>query len=346
MSQQFASDNNAGICPAALEAMLRANAAGHAPAYGEDAWTATAKERLASLFDTDVEVFFVFNGTAANALALAQICRSYHAVIAHRFSHIENDEAGAVGYFAGGAKLLAAEPAHGKLTPQIVEALSGAGRGVHHVKPRALSLTQATELGTVYTLEEIAALTETARRLGLKVHMDGARFANAIATLGCSPADVTWRAGIDVLCLGGVKNGLAVGEAVLFFDRALAEEFAWRAKQAGHLNSKMWLVAAAWLGLLETGAWLDNARHANAMAQRLGKRLADIDGVRLLLPVESNAVFVDLPPIVQAALRDKGWRFHTFLGERGCRLMCAWDTLPATVDRFADEVAAAIASSR
>jgi len=344
MSQQFASDNNAGICPAALEAMLRANAAGHAPAYGEDAWTAMAKQRLASLFETEVEVFFVFNGTAANALALAQICRSYHAVIAHRFSHIENDEAGAVSFFAGGAKILVAEPALAKLTPQVVAAQAGAGRGVHNVKPRALSLTQATELGTVYTPGEIAALTETARRLGLKVHMDGARLANAIATLGCSLADVTWRAGIDVACLGGVKNGLAVGDAVLFFDRALAEEFAWRAKQAGHLNAKMWLVAAAWLGLLETGAWLDNARHANAMAQRLARRLAAIDGVRLLLPVESNAVFVDMPPNVQAALRDKGWRFHTFLGERGCRLMCAWDTLAATVDRFADEVAAAVAS--
>jgi threonine aldolase len=341
MPQQFASDNNAGICPEALAALLRANAEGHVPGYGDDEWTQKACARLRELFETDARIFFVFNGTAANALALAQLCRPYHAVIAHAFSHIEEDEAGAPALFSGGAKIVTADTPLAKLTPHAVETLAAKGRGVHHVKPRALSLTQATELGTVYTASEIGALVEAARRHGLMVHMDGARFANALATLGGAPADLSWRVGVDVLCFGGVKNGLAVGEAVLFFDSELAAEFEWRVKQAGHLNSKMRLVTAPWLALLEDGVWLRNARHANAMATRLSERIVNLPGVRLLAPVQSNGVFVELPPPVQARLRDKGWRFYTFLGETGCRLMCAWDTTPDTVDRFAADLAAA-----
>jgi len=345
MPQQFASDNNAGICPEALEALLRANAEGHVTGYGDDAWTRKACERLRELFESDCAVFFVFNGTAANALALAQLCQPYHAVIAHAFSHIEEDEAGAPALFSGGAKIVTADTPLAKLTPEAVDALAKKGqRGVHHVKARALSITQATELGTVYTPGEIGALTDVARRHGLKVHMDGARLANALATLACSPADLSWRAGVDVLCCGGVKNGLAVGEAVLFFDPALAHEFEWRVKQAGHLNSKMRLVTAPWLGLLEDGVWLRNARHANAMATRLSERITNLPGVRLLAPVQANGVFVELPPVVQARLREKGWRFYTFLGETGCRLMCAWDTTPETVDRFAADVVAASVS--
>jgi threonine aldolase len=340
MPQQFASDNNAGICPQALDALVRANAEGHVTGYGDDPWTEKACARIRELFETDCEVFFVFNGTAANALALAQICRPYHAVIAHAFSHIEEDEAGAPALFSGGAKIVTADTPLAKLTPEVVDTLARKGRGVHHVKPRALSLTQATELGTVYTLDEIAALVEVGRRHGLAVHMDGARFANAVASLGCAPADLSWRAGVDVLCFGGVKNGLAVGEAVLFFDRELAREFEWRVKQAGHLNSKMRLVTAPWLALLENGVWLANARHANAMARRLNERIAGLEGVRPIAPVQSNGVFVELPPLVQAKLRERGWLFYTFLGETGCRLMCAWDTTPDTVDRFAADLAA------
>jgi len=342
MPQQFASDNNAGICPQALDALIRANAEGHVTGYGDDPWTEKACARIRELFETDCEVFFVFNGTAANALALAQICRPYHAVIAHAFSHIEEDEAGAPALFSGGAKIVTADTPQAKLTLDVVDALARKGRGVHHVKPRALSITQATELGTVYTVDEIAALVEVARRHGLAVHMDGARFANAVAFLGSAPADLSWRAGVDVLCFGGVKNGLAVGEAVLFFDRELAREFEWRVKQAGHLNSKMRLVTAPWLGLLENGVWLENARHANAMARRLSERIAGLEGVRPIAPVQSNGVFVELPPAVQAKLRDRGWRFYTFLGETGCRLMCAWDTTPDTVDRFAADLAASL----
>lgn len=339
MAQQFASDNNAGLCPQALEALIRANAEGHVTGYGDDAWTEKACAHLREVFEADADVFFVFNGTAANALALAQICKPYHCIVAHAFSHIEEDEAGACALLSGGAKIVTADTPLAKLTPPAVDALAAKGRGVHHVKPRALSLTQATELGTVYSAAEIDALVETARRHGLKVHMDGARFANAVAHLGCTPADLSWRLGVDVLCFGGVKNGLAVGEAVLFFDRELAVEFEWRVKQAGHLNSKMRLVTAPWLALVEDGLWLRNARHANAMAQRLWQRIGGLEGVSALAPVQSNGVFVELPLAVQARLRDKGWRFYTFLGETGCRLMCAWDTTAETVDRFAADVA-------
>ena len=338
MSQQFASDNNAGLCPEALEALLAANREGHTVGYGDDAWTARACDRLRALFETDCQVFLVFSGTAANALALAQICRPYHAVIAHAESHVATDEAGAPGFFSGGASLLTADTPFAKLTPEAVEALATGGRGVHSVKPRALSLTEATEMGTLYSREELTALTETARRLGLKVHMDGARLANAVAALACAPADLTWRAGVDVLCFGGVKNGLGAGEAVLIFDQALAHELEWRVKQAGQLNSKMRLMAAPWVGLLESGAWLKNAWHANAMARRLWEAIANVPGVEPMAPVESNGVFVRLPVRAAEGLWQKGWRFYPW-GD-GFRLMCAWDTQPETVDRFAADMAA------
>lgn len=337
----FASDNNAGMCPQALAAMIEANSAGHAPGYGGDKWTDDACAEIRKLFEADCAVFFVFNGTASNALALAQICRPYHAVIAHELSHIETDEAGAPGFFSGGATLLGVDGPNAKITTDDIERLCTGGRGFHHVKPRAISLTQSTELGTAYTVSEVKALTASARKYGLRVHMDGARLANAAASLGCNPADVTWRAGVDVLSFGGVKNGLGVGEAVVIFDPLLAEEFEWRVKQAGQLNSKMRLVAAAWLGLLRNGVWLANARHANAMAHRLAAKIQGLPGLRLIAPVEANGVFIEMPVKVQAAVRDKGWRFYTFLGETGCRLMCAWDTPEATVDAFAADVAEA-----
>ena len=340
MAQQFASDNNAGLCPQALDALLRANSEGHATGYGDDAWTQRACDKIRTLFETEAQVFFVFSGTAANALALAHVCRSYHAVIAHAESHIATDEAGAPGFFSGGATTLTADTPIAKLTPQGVAALTTAGRGVHSVKPRALSLTQATEMGTVYTRDELRGLTDVAHRHGLAVHMDGARFANAVAALGCSPADLSWRAGVDILSFGGVKNGLAAGEAVLFFDPVLAKEFEWRLKQAGQLNSKMRMVTAPWVGILENDVWLDNARHANAMAQRLAGHITKVAGVRLIAPVESNGVFVHIPEGLQDRLRGKGWRFYAW-GTAGYRLMCAWDTAPATVDRFAADLAEA-----
>ena len=336
--QHFASDNQAGICPEALAALAAANA-GHEPSYGDDRWTLALGERMRALFETGTcETFLVFNGTAANALALAAICRPFEATLCHALSHIETDEAAAPEFFTGGAKLLTADTSDGKLTPEAVERLARRYEGFHHVKARALSLTQSTEVGTVYTVDEVRALTAVARRRGLATHMDGARFANAVASLGCRPADLAWRAGIDVLSFGATKNGLAVGEAMVFFDPGLADAFAWRVKQTGQLASKMRFLAAPWCALLEGDVWLRNARHANAMARRLAERLGSIAEVRIMYPVEANAVFARIPVAAQAAMRDRGWRFYTFLGETGCRLMCAWDTSPEVVDRFADDL--------
>ena len=333
--QHFASDNQAGICPEALTALIDANGAGHEPSYGEDRWTTALRERMRALFEAPAaETFLVFNGTSANALALAALCRPFEATICHALSHIETDEAAAPEFFTGGAKLLTADTAHAKLTPDSVDALARRYEGFHHVKARALSITQATELGTVYTPGEVAALATVAHGHGLKVHMDGARFANAVARLGCAAAELSWRAGIDVLSFGATKNGLAVGEAILFFDPVLADAFAWRVKQSGQLASKMRFVAAPWLALIESGAWLRNAAHANAMAERLARGLGACAGVRVMFPVEANAVFAEIPVAAQRAVREKGWRFYTFLGDTGCRLMCAWDTTLETVDRF------------
>jgi len=329
--RSFASDNNAGICPEALQALLAANA-GHAPGYGDDEWTRRVSDRLRALFETDCDVYFVFNGTAANSLALASLCQSYHSVICHELAHVETDECGGPEFFSNGSKLLPARGAGGKLAPEAVLEAVARRSDIHYPKPRVVTLTQATEVGTVYRPAEIAAITELAHAKGLRVHMDGARFCNAVASLGVAPAEITWRAGVDVLCFGGTKMGLPVGEAVVFFDRKLSEDFAWRCKQAGQLASKMRFLSAPWLGMLEGGAWLRHAAHANAMAQRLAAGLAAIAGARLLFPVEANGVFVDLPQTVQDGLRERGWRFYTFIAAGGARLMCSWDTTPESVD--------------
>lgn len=343
MSQHFASDNYAGVCPEALKWLIEANQSGHEPAYGADPWTERVCDAIRSLFQTDCEVFYVFNGTAANSLALAALCQSYHSVICHEVAHIETDECGAPEFFSNGAKLLVAQGANGKLTPQAIEALITRRDDIHYPRPQVVSITQSTEVGTVYQLEEIRAISEMAHRHGLTVHMDGARFANAVATLGVDPADVTWRAGVDVLCFGGTKNGLPVGEAVVFFNKALAQDFAYRVKQAGQLASKMRFISAPWLGLLENDVWLRNARHANAMAQRLHNALVQIPQAEIMFPCESNAVFVKLPEAAAEKLRAADWRFYQFIGAGGCRFMCSWDTEPAMVDKLAAAIAEACA---
>jgi threonine aldolase len=338
--QHFASDNYAGICPEVLDYIVESNRSGHEQAYGDDSWTQRVCDRIRALFETDCEVFFVFNGTAANSLALASLCQSYHSVICHEVAHVATDECGGPEFFSNGSKLLTAPGANGKLTPEGVERLVTRRSDIHYPKPRVVTLTQSTEVGTVYSVDEIKAITEVARRRQLRVHMDGARFANAVASLGVSPADVTWRAGVDVLCFGGTKNGLPVGEAVVFFNRALAEDFAYRVKQAGQLASKMRFISAPWLGLLDNDVWLRNARHANAMAQLLHSRLEGIPGVEIQFPTEANAVFAQLPKRSADALRAQGWKFYDFIGSGGARLMCAWDTQPETVERFAAEIRA------
>ena len=337
--QHFASDNYAGICPEALQALLSANV-GHELAYGEDHWTAKAADLVRELFETDCDVFFVFNGTAANSLALAALCQPYHSVICHELSHIETDECGSPEFFSNGSKLLLGRGENGKLTPAVVAEMVTRRSDIHYPKPKVVSLTQATETGTVYSVEEVAAIAEVARTQSLRLHMDGARFANAIASLEIKPRELTWQAGVDVLCFGGTKNGLPLSEAVIFFKRELAEDFEYRCKQAGQLASKMRFISAPWVGLLESGAWLKNARHANRMARLLADLIADLPGIVQLFRTQANAVFVELPAPVISVLRDKGWRFYTFIGSGGVRLMCAWDTTEASVQALAADLRA------
>lgn len=331
----FASDNTAGICPEAMAALHAANQ-GHAPGYGDDVKTARAKARFAALFERECEVFFVFNGTAANALALSAACRSYHCILCHELAHADTDECGGPEFFTGGSKIIPLPGPHAKLTPAAVEAAMHRGHGVHYPKPGALTLTQATELGTVYSAAEITALAAAAHRHGLIVHMDGARFANAVATLaardGASPADLTWRAGVDVLSFGGTKNGMLTTEALVFFNRDLARDFAYRVKQSGQLASKHRFAAVQWSAMLADGAWLRHAAHANAMARRLAAGLGDLSGCTPAFPVEANGVFLRLPAALADGLAARGWQFYRFFGDDGYRLMCGWDTTPQAVD--------------
>jgi len=312
--------------------MAEANV-GHEVSYGDDTWTQRASDALRDVFETDCEVFFVFNGTAANSLSLAALCQPYHSILCHEEAHIETSECGAPEFFSNGSKILHLPGANGKVQPDAVEYAVRRRNDIHYPKPGALSLTQVTEVGTVYSVAEIQALADTAKKLGLRVQMDGSRFGSAVATLGVAPAEITWRAGVDVLCFGGSKNGIALGEAVVFFNHALAHEFDYRCKQGGQLASKMRFLSAPWLGMLKDGAWLRYAKSANAMAKRLEAGLRQIPGVKISYPVESNSVFAKLPPAAEQKLHDCGWRFYTgVITPNETRFMCSWDTTPADVD--------------
>jgi threonine aldolase len=336
--RQFASDNWAGICPEAWDALQEANP-GHAPAYGEDEWTQKASDLIRDVFETHCEVFFVFNGTSANSLALASMCQSYHSILCHELAHVERDECGAPEFFSNGTKVLLLPGANGKVTPADIERMVNQRTDIHYPKPRAVSLTQATEVGTVYSPDELKVIHSVAHQCGLKIHMDGARFANAVAWLGVRPRELTWETGVDILCFGGTKNGIGVGEAVVFFNLELAREFDYRCKQAGQLCSKMRFLSAPWVGMLQDGAWLRHAAHANQMAALLDSELRKIPGASILFPQQANSVFVELPQRVVEGLHQRGWHFYTFIGQGGCRLMCSWDTTGADVREFASDVA-------
>ena len=327
----FASDNVTGVSPEIMAALAAANS-GTAMPYGADAISQRLEARFAEIFEHEVTVFPVPTGTAANALALATLTPPWGAIYCHEEAHIATDECGAPEFFSAGAKLVALPGEHGKLDPAIVaERLTGQGV-VHNVQPAALSLSQETEAGTLYRADEIAALAELARRHGIALHMDGARFANAVVGLDCAPAAITWRAGIDVLSFGATKNGALAAEAVVFFDKAKAETFAFRRKRAGHLLSKQRFVSAQLEAYLEGDLWLRNARHANAMAARVGAGLARLPGARLLHPVEGNEVFVALPEKAIAVLASAGFGFYRWGNEPVIRLVTAFDTKAGDVD--------------
>ena len=334
---QFASDNTAGVCPEAWAAIEKANQ-DYAPSYGEDIWTSRAAQLLRDTFETDCEIFFVFNGTSANALALASCCQSYHSIICHESAHIHNDECGAPEFFSNGTKLLAAPGPHGKLPPEAIVQLASKRTDIHYPKPRVISLTQSTELGAIYRMRELEAINEVARRFDLVTQMDGARFSNAMAALGVSPKAATWEVGVDVLCFGGTKLGMANCEAVVFFNRDLAREFDYRCKQAGQLASKMRLLSAGWVGVLESGAWLKHARHANDCATRLTQRLEKEAGLLPNHPVEANAAFIRMPDDLLAGLRARGWLLYGFIDSGVVRLMCSWRTTDADIEMLLADV--------
>jgi len=336
---QFSSDNTAAICPEAWAALAEANAANVA-SYGEDKWTRRVFQRVREIFETDCEVFLVFNGTTANALALAQLGRSFHSVICHEQAHIDTDECGAPEFFSGGSKLLPVPGANGKLDLAQLEAtiLRQQQHGVHSPKPQVISITQATELGTIYRRDEIERIAEFARERSLFLHMDGARFANAVAALDCAPRVITWEAGIDALCFGGTKNGTPAGELVIFFKKELALEFEYRAKQAGQLASKMRFLAAPWAGLLSNSVWLDNARRANERARTLADKLTAVLGVSPVFPCEASAVFLRIPEQIVRRLHDRGWHFYKFIEPDIYRLMCSWSVTEKDIEDFIDDV--------
>lgn len=338
-SRNLASDNESGICP---EAMARMEAGSHlsAPAYGDDTWTREACDRIREWLDApEARIWMVFTGTAANSIALSTLARSWEAVICHEHAHIAENECGAPGFLGHGLTLLRAQGPNAKVTPQEVRRLHGMRRDMHAPRPAALSLTQPTEFGTLYTVEELRALGATARELGLAIHLDGARLSHAAA---CLPAPVgQWirEAGVDLLSLGMTKNGALCAEAIVALNPGLPE-LDRAIKQSGQLASKMRLQSAGFAGMLETGAWQRHALHANRMASRLARGLESL-GHRIHFPVEANMVFVDLPAGTRQILAGAGWRFHCMLPPDGCRLVCSWSTQEAEVDAFIEAVQSA-----
>jgi threonine aldolase len=337
----FRSDNEAGAHPLIIEALGRAFTSGSASSFGEDEWTGRAERRLRTVFDNpDLVAFPVVTGTAANALSLACCTPAWGAVYCHPTAHIGVDEANALQFYTSGAKLCPLDGPAGKIDPKnLAEALAQPVYGVvHHPQPSTVSITQATECGAVYTPEEIAAIVTFTHNRGLKLHMDGARFANALSFVGCTPAELSWKAGVDVMSFGATKNGTLGVDAVVFFNAALAHEFAFRCKRGGHLLSKMRLLSAQLDAYLTDGLWLANARHANAMARRLVAGLTPLTGTRLLYPVEANEIFIVLSASIHNALQAAGARYHPWpsdrQGETAFRLVTAFDTDRAEVDRF------------
>lgn len=320
---RFFSDNTSSACPEILAALAEASQ-GLARAYGDDPWTRRLDEVFSTFFETRVRAFAVSTGTAANSLSLATLSPPYGAVFTHEDAHIACDECGAPAFFSGGAQLILLAGEHGKLTPSALAAgIEAHPVSVHSVQPAAVSLTQATELGTTYRPQELAAITAVAHRHGLKVHMDGARIAGALAFLDCAPADITWRAGIDVLSFGATKNGALAAEAVVFFDEALVKDFELRRKRAGHLLSKSRYIAAQLTAYVESGIWKRNAQRANAQAQEIARAA----GSRLLHPVEANEIFLRLTAADKAALRERGIEFYDWGAESAAaaRFVVSWD---------------------
>ena len=329
----FASDNNAGVHPQMLKAISEVNY-GHVIAYGDDPYTEKAISEIRAIFGAEVEPYFVFIGTAANVLGLSSVTQSHHAVICPDTAHINVDECGAPEKFSG-CKLLTCQTLNGKLTVDMIAShMHGIGFE-HHVQPRVVSITQATELGTVYTLNEIREIAQYTHEQGMLLHMDGARISNAAVSLGCGLYEMTGGAGVDVLSFGGTKNGMMYGEAVVFFNKGLCEDFKYRRKQGMQLASKMRYIAAQFSAFLENDLWIKNASHANQMAQKLHTAIKDIPGVEVTQAVESNAVFAKIPAEIIPLLQEEFF-FYVWDEERSeVRWMCSFDTEAEDIESFA-----------
>lgn len=343
----FMSDNAAGATPKVMAALQDANV-GKAPAYGNDTWTAQATQAIRDVLEApNAEVLLTATGTAANALALATITPPYGAIYCHPQAHINSDECGAPEFYTSGAKLVLVEGEHGKIKPEDLNALlDEGGRGVHHVKPATVSISQSTEAGTVYSVDEVRAIADVAHAFGLKLHMDGARFANALVAAGASPCELSWKAGVDILSFGLSKNGGLSAEAVVQFNPAPVEagkvtDLEFRRKRAGHLVSKMRFIAAQWIGALHGGDWLKTASHANARATELADGLKGMKAAELIHPVEANEVFVRLASSIADQLEADGYGFYRWQSAPGSvtlRLVTAFDTTEAETAEFLDAV--------
>ena len=324
----FASDNTAGAAPEALQALVEANT-GFTSGYGTDAVSARAADAVRALLDSDAEVRFVASGTAANAIACAALCRPFESVLCHKHAHIQTDETGAPGFFGHGLGLIPLEGASGRIDPEALATALQAPEASYRQSPAALSLTNATEYGTVYTTQAIGALAAQAKAAGLPVHLDGARLANAVAA--GFDMKVMGALGVDILVVGGTKAGMPLSEAVVLFDRALSRRFDARLKQAGQLPSKGRFLAAPWLGMLADDAWVRRAAHANAMA----KKLAGLMPVPVVHPVEANGVFVSMDEATLQRLRERGWNVYRFT-DGAVRFMCSWATTEAAVEEIGE----------
>lgn len=334
----FCSDNVTGVAPEIMAALFAANEGAVMP-YGNDAHSQGLEAKFSELFETAVTVFPVVTGSAANALALSVMTPPFGAVYCHAESHINVDECGAPEFYTGGAKLVALPGISGKIQATDLESvLNKAGAGiVHHVQPAVVSLTQASEAGTVYSVDQVREIASVAHAYGLAVHMDGARFANAVVSLDCPPADITWRAGVDVLSFGATKNGAMAAEAVVFFNHE-AKTFSYRRKRGGHLFSKMRFLSAQLETYITDNLWLKYAIHANQMAARLAEGLVSLPGAMLCYPVEANEVFITLSrPVIEGLLAD-GFQFYRWDGERSTmiRLVTAFNTKEKDIQAFLD----------
>ena len=331
---KFASDNVAGACPEVLDAIVKANDGIAAP-YGNDEWSTNLQNKFSDIFEKDVVVYPTASGTASNALALSALTPVFGNIYCHRLSHINTDECGAPEFYTGGAKLVTLKGVNGKITPEELSDNIGGVGIVHHTQPSVVSITQLSETGEVYQLDEISTIAETAHKHNLKMHMDGARFANALVSLGVTPAEMTWKSGIDVLSFGATKNGCIAAEAIIFFKPELVGNLPFLLKRSGHLLSKMRFVSAQLDAYISNEVWLRNAKHANKMGKKLSEGLSLNPNIELTYPTQANEVFAKFPRSIIEHLNSEGYKMNEDeLDGKAVRLVAAWNTENSDVDRL------------